>query len=159
MRSKLAAVILALFFAGLVGYSFFSLFEGLFALGLQTVFALIGLVGAGLGGYYMYKLYRIPARPFWNHWHTGASFAGTALSLGPLLVGLAALVFGALSEALAQTLLLVIGVGLALEGVGLLAHARDLIPGPRHLRRAVLPLPNDRGEQIPVPDPLPQAYG
>ncbi len=114
------------FFAGLVGYSFFSLFDGALAQGLQTAFALFGVLGAGLGGYYMYKLYRIPARPYWDHWHTGASFAGTALSLGSLMIGLVALLFGGMSAGLAQTLLMVIGLGLVLEAVGLLAHAHDL---------------------------------
>jgi len=52
------------------------------------------LLGLTFGGYYMYKLYRIKARPFWDHWQTGSSFAGTALSLGGLLLGLLALGLG-----------------------------------------------------------------
>ena len=114
------------FFAGLVGYAFFALFDNAFAAAMQGLFAGLGLLGSGFGGYFMVKLYRIPARPFWNHWHTGAAFAGTALSLGPLLLALVALLSGALTPELGQVLASATGLGLALEGAGLLAHARDL---------------------------------
>lgn len=114
------------FFAGLAGYSVFATFDGGFAALLQTVFAAVGLAGMGFGGYYMYKLYRIPARPFWDHWQTGSSFAGTALTLGSLLLAWVALAFGAMTPALGATLAGVAGLGLALEGIGLLFHARDL---------------------------------
>ena len=116
------------FFTGLMGYSFFALFDHTFTHLLQTLFALLSLAGIGLGGYYMYKLYRIEARPYWNHWHTGASFAGTALNLGSLLIALISFVFGSVTPELATLLASVIAVGLALEGLGLLAHARDLKP-------------------------------
>ena len=116
----------SIFLIGLMGYSLLALFEGTLARTLQNGFIALGVLGIGLGGYYMYKLYRIPARPFWNHWHTGAAFAGTGMSLGALLLALVALVFGVLQAGLAQTLLSVASLGLALEGVGLFAHARDL---------------------------------
>ncbi len=116
----------SIFLTGLMGYSLLALFEATLARALQNGFIALGLLGIGLGGYYMYKLYRIPARPFWNHWHTGAAFAGTGISLGALLLALVALVFGVLQTGLAQTLLSVASLGLALEGVGLFAHARDL---------------------------------
>ena len=116
----------SIFLIGLMGYSLLALFESTLARALQNGFIALGLLGIGLGGYYMYKLYRIPARPFWNHWHTGAAFAGTGISLGALLLALVALVFGVLQAGLAQTLLSVASLGLALEGVGLFAHARDL---------------------------------
>ncbi len=116
------------FFTGLVGYSFFALFDNAFANTLQFLFAFLALAGMGLGGYYMYKLYRIPARPYWNHWHTAASFVGTALSLGNTLIALLALSFGVMTGELATVLASVIAVGLIIEGIGLLAHARDLKP-------------------------------
>ena len=116
------------FFTGLMGYSFFALFDNAFTNALQALFALLGLAGIGLGGFYMYKLYRIPARPYWDHWHTAASFAGTALSLGSLLIALVTLVFSAMTTDLAVTLTSIIALGLLIEGVGLLAHARDLKP-------------------------------
>ena len=114
------------FFTGLAGYSFFALFPGTIASLLQLPFALLGVVGAGVGGYYMYKLYRIPARPFWNHWHTGASFAGTALTLGSLLLVSIAAASQSLTPELSQCLALIAGLGLVLEGAGLMAHARSL---------------------------------
>ncbi|MBA1446439.1 MAG: dimethyl sulfoxide reductase anchor subunit [Chromatiales bacterium] len=120
----------SLFFAGLAGFTFFALsqllFDNRFPGIVQDVFAIIGLMGAGVGGYFMYKLYRIPARPFWDHWHTAATFAGTALSLGSLLLALVALASNQLSPELGRLLAMTAGVGLALEGIGLLFHAQDL---------------------------------
>ena len=114
------------FFTGLAGYTFFSLFDGAIAAALRGLFAALALCGGGVGGYYMYKLYRIPARPFWDHWHTAAAFAGTALSLGALLLVGAALIFGTLTVQMGGLLAGVTALGLALEGVGLIGHARDL---------------------------------
>jgi DMSO reductase iron-sulfur subunit len=116
----------SLFFAGLAGYGFFALFEGAFAGTMRGLLAVVGLAGGAVGGYYMYKLYRIPARPFWNHWHTGAAFAGTALSLGSLFLALSASAFGVLTADLARVLTGVTALGLALEAVGLAFHARHL---------------------------------
>ena len=116
------------FFTGLMGYSFFALFDSAITDFLQSIFALLGLAGISLGGYYMYKLYRIEARPYWNHWHTAASFAGTALSLGSALIALVALAFGAMTTELAPVLAGLTALGLATEGIGLLAHSHDLKP-------------------------------
>jgi DMSO reductase anchor subunit len=71
-------------------------------------------------------LYRIPARPFWDHWHTAAAFAGTALGLGGLLLAGGALAFGVLTPALSGLLAAAVALGLAVEGAGLVGHARDL---------------------------------
>ncbi len=114
------------FFGGLAGYAIFSLFNGSTAVLLANLSAVLALAGLGFGGYYMYKLYRIPARPFWDHWHTGAAFAGTGLTLGSLLLGLLALAFGVLNDGLGRLLSGVAALGLALEGAGLLAHARAM---------------------------------
>jgi len=76
--------------------------------------------------YFMHKIYRIPARPFWNHWQVLTSFYGSMLFLGALIVGL---VFAPLvdnSSMLLVTLAWVVIIGLALEAIGLLAHARDM---------------------------------
>ena len=116
------------FFTGLMGYSFFALFDNGFATFMQAIFALLGLAGLGLGGYFMYKLYRIPARPYWDHWQTATSFIATGLTLGGSLLGLVALVFGAMSSELAVLLSTLIAFGVMIEGVGLLGHARDLKP-------------------------------
>lgn len=117
----------SLLFSGLSGYGFFALFDGLpFAGALQTTCAAIGLLGLVFGGYYMVKLYRIPARPFWDHWHTGASFAGTALALGGLFLAVTALAIGAMTMEMASLLGGMMAAGLALEAAGLLVHARDM---------------------------------
>jgi len=116
------------FFTGLMGYSFFALFDNGFATFMQTLFALLGIAGIGLGGYFMYKLYRIPARAYWDHWQTGSSFIATGLTLGSALLGLIALIFGAMTTELAVLLSSLITIGVIIEGAGLLAHAQDLQP-------------------------------
>jgi DMSO reductase iron-sulfur subunit len=117
----------SLFFGGLAGTTFLTLFPG-FPLAdlLKPAATGAALLGLGFGGFYMYRLYRIKARPFWDHWQTGASFIGTGLGLGGLLLGLLALAQGALTSELSGSLGLLMALGFALEGVGLLAHARDL---------------------------------
>ncbi len=114
------------FFAGLAGYAFFALFDGGFATVLRGLSAIVALSGMAFGGWYMYRLYRIKARPFWDHWHTGASFAGTALTLGAIVIALCAATFDTLYPALARLLAGVAVAGLALEGIGLAALARDI---------------------------------
>ena len=114
------------FFAGLAGYSFFSLFDNGLANLLGSLFALLGVAGFGAGSWYMYKLYRIPARPYWNHWHTAAAFYGTMLSLGGLLIAILAALFMDSPQTLIKTLAGVAAVGLVLESIGLIAHERYL---------------------------------
>ena len=69
--------------------------------------------------YYMVRCYLIPARPYWNHWQTAASFAGTSLALGGW-IGLA------LAPGWPPLLGWAIAAGLALELAGLTGHARDM---------------------------------
>ena len=77
------------------------------------------VVAAAATMYFMVRCYRIPARPFWNHWQTGAAFAGTSLTLG----GWLGLAFMPTSPA---PLLLAIAAGMAIEIAGLLGHARAM---------------------------------
>ena len=114
------------FYTGLMGYSFFAMFDNSYLQLLQMLFAGIGVLGAGFGGYFMYKLYRIEARPFWNHWYTAASFCATGLVLGSLLLAVTALVFSAMTVDLGKVVLSSISLGLVLELAGLIAHARCL---------------------------------
>jgi DMSO reductase anchor subunit len=114
------------FFTGLIGYSFLALFDNVLLQMLQAVFAALAVAGAVLGGYFMYKLYRIEARPFWNHWYTAASFLSTALTLGTLLIVTFSLIFNVLNPALSATLMIIICVGLLLEITGLSGHSKNL---------------------------------
>ena len=97
---------------------------------LGTGSGVLALLGAAAGLYYMNRCYRIPARPFWNHWQVATAFGGSVLALGSLLGGavilgtlaaldvprdLAALLFGAL-----------LTTGLAIEGIGHVAHAKAM---------------------------------
>jgi len=121
----------ALFFTALGGHALFSAVEqsglisewanvvhllrqasGLFA----VIFAIIGL-------YFMTQIYRIKARPFWDHWHVTATFFGTALSLGGVL---SAIVLLTLTGTVPSAVAVPIALGLVWEGLGLLCHARDL---------------------------------
>lgn len=114
------------FFTGLMGYSFFSLFGLGFTDIIATGFAVLANISGVLGLYYMYKLYRIPARPFWDHWQTASTFVGTAAMLGSLLIAIVVAIATGLSAELLQILVLVAGAGLLLEGTGLFFHRRDL---------------------------------
>ncbi|NQV83400.1 MAG: dimethyl sulfoxide reductase anchor subunit [Rhodospirillales bacterium] len=73
---------------------------------------------SGLAGlYFMNRIYRIPARPFWDHWQVMTSFFGASLSLGALL---------AWAVLPIEVVVIPLVAGLVLEGLGLLFHARDL---------------------------------
>lgn len=103
------------------------------ALSLPAIATALGAlaVPAGLTGlYYMYRCYRIPARPFWNHGHTGCTFVGSMLNLGSLLVTAIAVPAAAMAGMPFDTLLALTAAvclaGLALEGAGLIWHARTL---------------------------------
>jgi DMSO reductase anchor subunit len=78
----------------------------------------------------MHCIYRIKARPFWNHWQVLSSFFGTMFSLGAILIGLFCLPLAWLSgielSDLVKELSAFVSFGLLLEGVGHFFHARDL---------------------------------
>jgi len=90
-----------------------------------------GAVLSGMAAiYFMHRIYRIPARPFWNHWQVLTSFYGSMLVLGPLFVVLA---YAAVSTGAdvnwgnsAATLASIISIGLLMEILGLYFHQRDL---------------------------------
>ncbi len=100
---------------------------------LANSFAVLAMISGAVGLYYMYRCYRIKARPFWNHWQTATSFLGTALGLGGLLLGVfvvaTALVNGAELSAVLSFVGGAVAIGAALEGVGLVAHARAMNMG------------------------------
>jgi DMSO reductase iron-sulfur subunit len=120
------------FYTGLLGYGFFALVAAFdnsltnHTQILQMLFAGIAVLGAGIGGYFMYRLYRIEARPFWNHWYTAASFCATSLILGSLLIAVIAIAFSSMTSSLGQFLLSMVVTGLMLEIAGLSGHATSL---------------------------------
>lgn len=127
---------LAVFYNLLLGYTALTIFgsQG-WELGglrepLQSALGWGALFAGPIALYFMHKIYRIPARPFWNHWQVLSAFYGSMLVLGPLFAGLvigAALVFAGQPVAgLLQTLSLPLILGLAIEAVGLYFHQRDM---------------------------------
>ncbi|MES2091991.1 MAG: DmsC/YnfH family molybdoenzyme membrane anchor subunit [Pseudomonadota bacterium] len=95
-----------------------------------TVFGGLAILGSAAGLYYMNRCYRIKARPFWDHWQVSTAFVGSALSLGSLLAGavvIATLAFN--GQGIQESALLFGGVltlGLVIEGIGHIAHAKDM---------------------------------
>jgi len=105
--------------------------------GVAAALAAIAGWGAVISGlaaiWFMHRIYRIPARPFWDHWQVLTSFFGNVLALGAALV---AVVFAVVQVAQGlpwadpvQGLGIVMLAGIALEAVGLAFHARDLRRG------------------------------
>ncbi len=118
----------SLFFGGLAGYALFSLIPGELAALLAKVAGYTALLGVIVGSWYMYKLYRIPARPFWDHWQTAASFWGSSLTLGAALIAAVSSITNGLASnaSLLHILVLLALFGLAAEAIGLLFHKRDM---------------------------------
>jgi DMSO reductase iron-sulfur subunit len=94
------------------------------------IFSFLTIISGLIGLYYMHNIYRIKARPFWNHWQVATSFFGTIFSLGGVLIGLVciplALILGNSIVGLTTSLAGFIAFGLVLEGIGHIFHARDL---------------------------------
>jgi DMSO reductase anchor subunit len=131
---------IAVFYNFLGAYSLLAALPMLFGwLPVVIVAGLVTLAGWGavisglLALYFMHSIYRIKARPFWNHWQVLTAFYGNMLVLGPLLV---AVVYAGIqlyngqpwSEAAAQ-LAAIMMIGLLMEAIGLVYHARDLRAG------------------------------
>jgi hypothetical protein len=93
-------------------------------------FGFLALLGSAGGVYYMYRCYRIKARPFWNHWQVGTAFVGSILSLGALVAG--AVMVGTLAWTgaswlnVAMVCTALMCVGILIEGIGHVAHAKAM---------------------------------
>ena len=128
----------AVFFNAMGAYTLLTVFPQLFTwvlpaswvAGLQSLAGWVAVVAGPIALYAMNRIYRIKARPFWNHWQVAASFYGSMLTLGALVVGVVyAAVLTAQGTSFAGLTTVLAGLmaaGLVLEGVGLMAHARDL---------------------------------
>lgn len=95
-----------------------------------VVFGVLSVPAGLVAVYYMYRCYRIKARPFWDTPQTATSFYGNMLTLGALLVGAVGVPYllatGQGTGGLLTSLAAVIAAGIALEGIGLWFHARYL---------------------------------
>ncbi len=132
---EIAAI--AVFYNLLAAYAVLTALPGLFAWlpegwleGLKTMTGWGAVVAGPVALYFMHAIYRIEARPFWNHWQVLSTFFGNMFSLGSLLI---ALVFAPIMLAQGQSvsfmLTLLSGfviLGLLTEMVGLTVHRRDM---------------------------------
>ncbi|MDQ7090498.1 MAG: DmsC/YnfH family molybdoenzyme membrane anchor subunit [Methylococcales bacterium] len=119
----------SMFYTGLLGYGLFALFDNAFMGFIATSFALLGGLSGLIGLFYMYKLYRIPARPFWDHYQTATAFVGSMLSFGALIIAVVTTIVLPLrvdAILLLQSLATIMAIGLSLEGIGHIFHARDM---------------------------------
>lgn len=125
---------IAMFLTGLGAYTGLTLLDAWLDMWIFRMFAVLAgffAVISGIAGvYYMQCIYRIKARPFWNHWQTATSFAGTMLSLGGVTLGVYTVptlaVLGTDFSGILGFLGAMIALGLIIEGVGLYFHARYL---------------------------------
>jgi DMSO reductase iron-sulfur subunit len=128
---------IAVFYNFLGAYTLLSglpmLFEWLpagLSAGLIQVFGWGAVVSGIAALYFMHSIYRIPARPFWNHWQVLTSFYGNMLALGPLVVVMVYTVTevlqGQLWASTVNGFTWIILAGVALESFGLIQHARHL---------------------------------
>ncbi len=125
---------IAMFFAGLAGYTFFEALNAWLDLRVLDVVAtaagVFATLSALVGLYFMHCIYRIQARPFWNHWQVLTSFFGTMFSVGGILLGLFVITAMAIQGQDYSSLLSLLGglvaIGLIAEAVGLVFHARYL---------------------------------
>lgn len=127
----------AVFYNMLGAYTLFTALSDVLGFLPANLVSMLGQLsgwGAALSGpvalYFMHRIYRVPARPFWNHWQVLSSFYGSMLTLGPLLVamsyGWTLAAEGAPTGELLAALAVPVMLGLLLEGAGLYAHSRDL---------------------------------
>lgn len=95
-----------------------------------TFFAYAAAISGPIAIYFMHKIYRIEARPFWNHWQVLTAFYGNMFSLGSLITGLFFVpIFIFNSLPVTSLLQLVAGlmlIGLIVEAVGHYFHAKQM---------------------------------
>ncbi|NOY73308.1 MAG: dimethyl sulfoxide reductase anchor subunit [Gammaproteobacteria bacterium] len=101
-----------------------------FSSGMGVTFGLFAMIAGLIFIYAMQNIYRIKARPYWDHWQVLTSFYGSVISLGAIAVGLffapALFVIGEPVLPLLSILSALIVIGLSIEAMGLYAHAKEL---------------------------------
>ena len=120
----------SLFYTGLLGYLVFAFIGHPVTGYIADISAFLAVFSGPIGLFFMYKLYRIPARPFWNHWQTATAFVGSMLSFGALIVAVTSLMVMPLNadglQPLFKILAMIMAVGLGLEAIGHISHAKDM---------------------------------
>ena len=121
---------IAVFFNCLLGHTFFSLFDYAITDTLANLFGYAAVISGPIAIYFMYKIYRIEARPYWNHWQVLTAFYGNMLTMGCLLTGLIfvpVFIYNNLPVAdLLNLVALLMFSGLLIEAIGHVFHTRDL---------------------------------
>lgn len=130
------AASLMLFFSFMGLYtllSFVPLVSQITLLSLSKLMSVVAWLACGFGLltlYFMHRIYRIKARPFWNHWQVLTAFYGTMLSLGSLFVavflGTVMLFTGQPQQDLLQYAAGSVFIGVLLEAIGLFFHAHAM---------------------------------
>ncbi len=97
---------------------------------LANIMGILAVPSGLIALYYMYRCYCIKARPFWNHWQAAATFFGSMLNLGAIVIAAIALPYllfiGEGYAALLAILSVPMLVGMTLEATGLFFHARAM---------------------------------
>jgi len=121
---------IAVFFNSLGAYFLASLIDMQIAQQAANIFAYVAAISGPVALYFMHKIYRIEARPYWNHWQVLTAFYGNMLTLGGLLTALVftpVLIYNSQPvESLLQLVAVLMAVGLSIEGVGHYFHAKYL---------------------------------
>ena len=95
-----------------------------------TFFAYAAAITGPIAIYFMHKIYRIEARPFWNHWQVLTAFYGNMFSLGGLFTGLffvpVFIYHSQPVEELLQVVAAMIFIGLVMEAKGHYFHSKHL---------------------------------
>jgi len=121
---------IAVFFNSLAGHFLFSLFDYEITMMLADILGYAAVFSGPIALYFMHKIYRIEARPYWNHWQVLTAFYGNMLTMGGLFLGLMFVPVFIFMEMpvvdLLQMLAAVMFCGLLLEAIGHVFHARDL---------------------------------
>ena len=132
--SREAALLMVFYsFSGLTALMFLSdlLFNTRLSFSLMVQATEILAIAGGVAAlYFMHRIYRIKARPFWNHWQVMTDFYGTMLMLGGLVSGfiLFLAVPGKSSNVhgIIQLLVVFVLTGGSLKLFGMACHARAM---------------------------------
>jgi len=121
---------IAVFFNSLGAHFVASLIDMEIAQQAAVFFAYAAALSGPVAIYFMHKIYRIEARPYWNHWQVLTAFYGNMLTLGGLLTGLIFVPYFIFNQQAVVELLQIVAVlmaaGLAIEGIGHYFHAKHL---------------------------------